>query len=349
MNEFWIVSYILSFFGSVSFGYLILRFGVPDIRTVPRQLKLGLSGILGMGLFIISYFASLIFTPITFMIFLPVTTLICVFILGARNQFFAPKEVKLAVPVVKVKPEAVAIPLKPSVPPEEEYEKPRVLERKVLEKVEKPKKERKRRGRERKAVEEIPEEKIKIKYFRRRESLPEIKKEPGLLKRRRDRYLRRRGKIVEEKIEEAREDMLKPISTKPKLLEKEEVEAPEIMYPELGEGVDLSDLESIESLEELSALGELEEEELGELDISLEDLAGLSLTEKVPKEKGMGCPKCGSLKGTIVYCPYCGRGFCSNCSVKIERKGDMIFYQCPHCMKEVIVKEAKKEEVEAVS
>jgi len=169
------------------------------------------------------------------------------------------------------------------------------------------------------------------------------------LKRRRDIYLIRRGKIVEEKIGEAREDMLKPISTKLKLPEKEEVEAPEIMYPELGEGVDLSDLESIESLEELSALGELEEEELDELDISLEDLAGLSLTEKVPKEKGMGCPKCGSLKGTIVYCPYCGRGFCSNCSVKIERKGEMIFYQCPHCMKEVIVKEAKKEEAKAVS
>lgn len=338
MNEFWIVSYVLSFFGSVSFGYLILRFGVPDIRTVPRQLKLGLSGILGMGLFVISYFASLIFTPITFMVFLPVTALICVLILGAKNQFFIPKEIKLAVPIVKVKPEAAVVPSKAPVLPEEEYKKPRVLERKVMEKVEKPKKGRKRRGR--KAMEEIPKEKIMVKYFRRKESLPEIKEKPGLLKKRRDRYLRRRGKIVEERIEEAKVDMLKPISAKPKLPE-EEAKAPEIMYPELGEGVDLSDLESIESLEELSALGELDEEELGELDFSLEDLAGLSQTEKVPKEKGMGCPKCGSLNGTIVYCPYCGKGFCSNCSVKVERKGDMIFYQCTHCMKEVIVKEAK--------
>lgn len=337
MNEFWIASYILAFFGSVSFGYLILRFGLPDIRTVPRQLKLGLSGIFGMGLFIISYFASLIFTPITFMVFLPATTFICVLILGAKNQFLAPKEIKVAVPVVKVKPEAVeAVPT--PVPALEEYKKPRVLERKIMEK--KKVKKRVKKVKKVEKEEEIPEEKIRRRYLRRREALPEIKEKPspGLLERRRRRYLKRRGEIVEEKVEEAKSDMLRPV--KPMKLPEKEKPA-EISYPELGEGVDLSDLESIKSLEELSDLGELETGELIDLDISLQDLAGLSQTEKVPKEKGMGCPNCASLKGTVVYCPYCGKGFCSNCSVKVERKGEMIFYQCPHCMKEVIVKEAK--------
>ena len=50
-------------------------------------------------------------------------------------------------------------------------------------------------------------------------------------------------------------------------------------------------------------------EELESLDIELDELAGLSEIEELPKEKAMGCPHCKKKRpSSIVYCPYCGKG-----------------------------------------
>lgn len=352
-GEFWLASYVLGLFGSVSFGYLILRFGLPDIRTAPDQLKFGLSGFLGVGIFALSYISSLALSPIFLWTLLSGLTLLAIVLITAKNHLVVPKSVKVAVPVVRLgAPTAVT---SREVTTEVELERPKVIEKRVF------------RERKRKRSEKIPTEKAEI--IEKPEVLPEAEKkeeerirargryrreleeergivtagEPrpamvskrGFMKARRERYLQRRGELVEE----VKTDLLKRAIGKPQVISPElEEQAKE--GEELGEGLDLSDLENIGSLEELSEASDVSLEDLGELD--LESLGGLSETQKIPKEKGMGCPKCNSLKGTIVYCPYCGKGFCSDCSEKVRREGDMVFYGCPHCKKEVIVKEKEE-------
>lgn len=332
-EELWLAAYVLGFFGSVSFGYLILRFGLPDIRTLPDQFKFGLSGFLGIGIFTISFFASLAVSPLSLWAFLGGISILSALVIGMKNQFFASENIKVAIPSVKVE----------KAPRREvEIEKPKVLERRLF-------REKRRKKKEKIPLEKpeiIPlEEKKEEERIRERGRRRKTEKKgkaivargprPGILTRRRRRYLERRGELIEE----AKTDMLKPkLEVRPTVISpEEEIEVEE--FKELGEGLDLSDLESIGSLEELSEISDVNLEDLGELDVSLESLAGLSETEKLPKEKGMGCPKCNSLKGTVVYCPYCGKGFCSNCADKVKREKGMIFYGCPHCSKEVIVKE----------
>ncbi|MFH0987061.1 MAG: hypothetical protein V1911_03370, partial [Candidatus Micrarchaeota archaeon] len=105
-------------------------------------------------------------------------------------------------------------------------------------------------------------------------------------------------------------------------------------------GLDLSDLNTASDISELAELGDmenLESSELGE-EFSLDNLAGVSKAKEVEKKKGMGCPQCGATKGIVIYCPYCGSGFCSDCSGKVERRNDLVMYKCATCKKEVLVK-----------
>ncbi|MBI4214688.1 hypothetical protein HY546_01710 [archaeon] len=156
----------------------------------------------------------------------------------------------------------------------------------------------------------------------------------GFVEEHRKRYLEHRGTLVEQ----ARQEMARP-----ETLAKEALPA---ASAEALKGLDLSSLSQVSSLRELEKLENIEGlsglEQSGEL--SLEALAGLAESETIPKEKGMGCPRCASVKSSIVYCPYCGKGFCSNCASKAIIKGDLIFFECPTCVKEVIVKKMEQKE-----
>lgn len=156
----------------------------------------------------------------------------------------------------------------------------------------------------------------------------------GFMSEHRKRYLERRGELAEQ----AKQEMLQPAEQA--RMFRQELVRPGPEAKEQVKGLDLSKLSEISSLKELESLENIEGlsgmEQSGEL--SLEALAGLAEPETFPKERGMGCPHCASQKSSIVYCPYCGKGFCSNCASKVTPKGDLIFYECPVCTKEVIVK-----------
>jgi len=367
MFDFWLYSYVGGFFGSVSFGYFLLRFGMPDIRALPRQIKLGLSGFAGILIFLISAVISYFFlTPMFLYVLMPSLTFVALMAITFKNHFFAPKTLKVAVPVVKIrnaskirkevkqKPKQALEKLVKQVE-EEELKKPEVEEEKQIKasggveiKVQQPQK-----------LEVMPEKKEEPKahvgrespYARHRASssmVEDEKKEAGIRSTpvsssthhelsRREKYLKRRGLLVEQ---------VKADLTKPKELKGESAPLPiipeEDVQLEFGEGLDLSDLESVDSLSELGGLEDLGDDSLSGLsdldESTLDNLGGLSVEHEIKKEKGMSCPTCGAKNAKIIYCPYCGKGFCSNCSLKVQRKGDLVIYQCPNCKKEVIVK-----------
>lgn len=59
---------------------------------------------------------------------------------------------------------------------------------------------------------------------------------------------------------------------------------------------------------------------------------------KVKAEKGMGCPSCGAKNTRVVFCPYCGTGFCANCTPSLVPGPDAFTYVCPKCSEQVTVK-----------
>ncbi len=101
LDMFWALVYIISFLGSLSFGYLILRFNIPDIRIVPREAKLGLSGIIGIIIFALSLVLSY-FIGLNFLIFIPLWTLIFTGMFELKQMAFGRKVVTVAIPVVKM-------------------------------------------------------------------------------------------------------------------------------------------------------------------------------------------------------------------------------------------------------
>jgi hypothetical protein len=58
----------------------------------------------------------------------------------------------------------------------------------------------------------------------------------------------------------------------------------------------------------------------------------------VQAEPGMGCPTCRSKGLRVVFCPYCGKGACANCSPKVTPTPESIVYVCPSCGEEVTVR-----------
>jgi len=378
LDMFWALIYIVSFLGSLSFGYLILRFSIPDIRIVPREAKLGLSGIIGIILFALSMVVSY-FVGLNFLIFIPLWTLIFTGLLEIKHTAFGKKEVTVAIPVFKmeVPPEPEKkVQVRPRTTPPRVLEERQISERGaffresyspeeeklIVEKTEPIKQEAPERP------EIIPQEEQKYVQSARerfRERLEQQRMEEEARKareeamgvpegkpieqtraeesERRRRYSERRGEMIEEvKTDMFRASEKKEREKYEKELFKESAPTSELSIEELGEGLDVEDLEKIGSLDELGDLGgigSISDKDMETLaGIAKGDLAGVSEREKIPREKGLGCPKCRSTKSTIVYCPYCGKGFCSNCSDKIERKGELVFYGCPHCKKDVIVK-----------
>ncbi|MFA4946585.1 MAG: hypothetical protein WC607_03570 [Candidatus Micrarchaeia archaeon] len=82
----------------------------------------------------------------------------------------------------------------------------------------------------------------------------------------------------------------------------------------------------------------------------LQGIAGGTAVEKkadsefvaVKTEKGMGCPKCGAKGTRVVFCPYCGTGFCANCATGVEPGAESFSYSCPKCGESVTVKKKPK-------
>lgn len=313
---FWTASYAIAFFGSISFGYLILRFSMPDIRAKAYEQKLGLSGLVGAVLFASSFSLSIVIPVFSFLFFLPVTAFVLSAFFEARNTFFGNPDMEVAVPVARVEPKIERImseKTRKAFAKTTGYDQPRVIqETKITEK----------------GVE-----------ITRPSVLAEKKSREAPMSERKRHYLERRGVLVEA----AREDMMRAAeTTRPEEEAKRplEISRGEVSIEEVASGLDVSELERISSVGELESLGDFgEASSIGLLEkMELGEVSGLSQFEKVPKEKGMACPKCGSSKGMMVYCPYDGKGFCANCADKVEAKQDLLLMGCPHCKKEVIVK-----------
>lgn len=164
---------------------------------------------------------------------------------------------------------------------------------------------------------------------------------PGFIERRRRRYEERRGgrpaEPRPEVVSAVAQEMKRPrrrregkAEAAPAVPQKEELTIEEIAggLETAGSIGELSELEGLGSLGEMETKGE----------VSLEEIAGLSSVQEMPREKGVGCPNCGDLKSTIIYCPYDGKAFCTHCAKSAQQKQGLIFYTCPHCSKEVVVK-----------
>ncbi|MBI5226301.1 zinc ribbon domain-containing protein [Candidatus Micrarchaeota archaeon] len=50
------------------------------------------------------------------------------------------------------------------------------------------------------------------------------------------------------------------------------------------------------------------------------------------------CPTCHQKNSRIVFCPYCGTGMCANCSPKVTPGPDGFTYACPKCQEDIPVK-----------
>ncbi|PIO02684.1 hypothetical protein COU38_03725 [Candidatus Micrarchaeota archaeon CG10_big_fil_rev_8_21_14_0_10_54_18] len=61
---------------------------------------------------------------------------------------------------------------------------------------------------------------------------------------------------------------------------------------------------------------------------------------EVRREQGMACPHCGAKNTKVVYCPYCGTGFCANCATSLVPAADAFVYTCPKCGEDVNVKKS---------
>ncbi|MBU1197220.1 hypothetical protein KJ765_01775 [Candidatus Micrarchaeota archaeon] len=59
---------------------------------------------------------------------------------------------------------------------------------------------------------------------------------------------------------------------------------------------------------------------------------------KMEANKSMGCPTCHAQNSRIIFCPYCGKGLCANCSPKIKPHPDHFVYACPNCKEDIEVK-----------
>lgn len=62
---------------------------------------------------------------------------------------------------------------------------------------------------------------------------------------------------------------------------------------------------------------------------------------KIEASKDLSCPTCKSKLSRIVFCPYCSKGMCANCSPSIKTEDSFFIYTCPNCGEEVTVRKKK--------
>lgn len=58
----------------------------------------------------------------------------------------------------------------------------------------------------------------------------------------------------------------------------------------------------------------------------------------VSTQKDTHCPTCKQKNSRIVFCPYCGTGMCANCSPSIVPGPEGFTYTCPKCQEDILVK-----------
>jgi len=220
-------------------------------------------------------------------------------------------------------PEEEEVEEEPEIKPEEEKKK---IEEKV-----------KQRKEEKESGEKVQEPQVRkpeeIREERRRSKEPEKSKRKG-----RRRYLKHKEGKTEESGKErtSRYQRYREKREKPESVKSEEVQ--EMSSEEsLGElpSLDMDDLEAgTEEETEIESMlsGGLEDEE------ELEALAGVSEEKELDEEEEQNkCPSCGATNSTVIYCPNCGEGSCTDCAKKIKVKENFIIYECPKCGKQIIV------------
>lgn len=308
---------------------------------------MGLAGASGIILFLLSAFISIFLSASNFYIIMFALTILSLIFIKVYLNFFASKTVKIAVPVVRFvkseKPKPVVSQAKSADNIGKTASKVGsdvgkafssisswVSEKMKPKPVQSVKEETKPTQKTEQAIQEI--ELVQQPEIKQPLKKPEVSKSiPGIKPKTAPRHGRDRYRRKEELVNQAKAELYSQSSEPLPIVDESEVNL------EMGEGLELSDLETTSDLGELGGeegLGDLENSEL-----SLNDLAGLSEIQEIPKEKGMkGCPKCHNKNTTIIYCPYCGKGFCSNCADNVKTENNLIFYVCPHCKKEVIVK-----------
>jgi len=98
--------------------------------------------------------------------------------------------------------------------------------------------------------------------------------------------------------------------------------------------------ENLELFEEGLTEGPEEDLEMPELedvdeDLELGDYDGMFVKAESSPDS---CPNCHKTGTTIVYCPSCGKSFCSNCAKNVNAKEDSVMYTCPHCANDFAMK-----------
>lgn len=360
LNLFWVLISGMSLLGSVSYGYLVLRYGHPDIRTFSNEMEFGLSLTLGILMTVPSLFASIIIfesSLYTFPILGAVTGIFTLFLV-AWTVMRSGAKLKVAVPIAGSPEKASAEP-EPAPDSAEEEEIGEEIEEQGIEEVEEleeESEEEKEKTEEKKEEESEEVEEETEGKTEAEEELEEIEEEPQPAEKEeekggggRKRYMKFRGEEEETSgylsyEEEAEEEVSGEVGSK----EVEEKTSEEGLgdLPSLESG----NLASSGGGEEASGgvesiLGDGGEEEVeGSISGELESIAGVSEEkdmkeeEKEEGEDKTKCPNCGAKNTTVIYCPNCGEGSCSNCAEKIKAKENFTIYECPHCGKQIIVR-----------
>lgn len=362
--EFWLIAVIIGSLGSITFGYLALRYTYPDIRLETRRNKLMYSMIVGLSIFIVSFAISYAADYYYFFIVYPMLVILVSLLIQFRMS--ARKTVRVAVPLIRTefsgikpqakaappgqsgmsrrisliagKPKAQAQPARPEIMPQRQP----VPAAKAAPNPPAP------------APKPAPEPKPSIIDVIK-QKLGENKRAAAARKMKRDRSRRLKAEmrptppapipVRKEIAEQARKSMVSANArpappAAPAKSTGQELTLDDIakISPEIRPDSSL-DLSSIETLtaDDLSKGSDDTISQLESLSTDLSAIGGVSETQEMPKEKGMSCPKCGKAHSSVVYCPYCGKGFCSNCASSVTRQAGAIIYRCPHCSKEVLV------------
>ncbi|RLG21817.1 hypothetical protein DRN74_00100 [Candidatus Micrarchaeota archaeon] len=313
--ELWLIAVMVGSLGSISFGYLTLRYAYPDIRSLNNKDKWFYSLMTGFLIFALSFLASYFISYYLFFITYPMLVLVIAVFIYLKSSMG--DTIKVALPVLRFDVGAFK------------------------------KKETSKQFTEKKAAEEkhigpslklkTPELKLGLAKIMNTgqethaQLFDKLNEAVESYKKRAAERRARRGKHREKLIEQVKIDMTYKKGSGEKTVPTAEKTAE-------AQAIDLSSIESL-TLEDLSLDNSAELGTLSELESELSNIAGVNETEEIPKEKGMTCPNCGRKNVTVIYCPYCGKGFCSHCASSVRREGDMIIYKCPHCGKDVIVKQ----------
>lgn len=94
--------YIASFLGSFSYGYLILRYSIPDIRKVETEAKMGLSFIVGIVLFAFCTLASIFINQVLLICLFPMLAFVSCALIKLKQLLKPAQAATIAYPQMKI-------------------------------------------------------------------------------------------------------------------------------------------------------------------------------------------------------------------------------------------------------